>query len=283
MPGFNELGTPNTLDYVLGKGKLFFSENDPTTGLPVALRDLGNTPSMNVSIEVESREHKNSSDCLAQVDALFITSQKLNLSFQLDEINFENLNDFLSGDTDTYDNPHDVTHTDVIIDTTVELGRWYELRKATAGLPRVYNLDAVGVVYTIEKDGAPDVLLVEGTDYEIDEQFGLIFFKTTAVNIAAGNVAQWSITTGATTPQNLDRVRALRRALVEGTLVFRQDNANDCGQRNLYRFHRAQLTGDGELPLIGDEESVMSFTGIAGINSLVDLNSPLEVLTYEMT
>ena len=280
MPGFNELGTPNTLDYVLGRGKLFFSENDPATGLPIALRDLGNTPSMNVSIEVESRDHRNSVDCLAQVDARFILSQQINLSFSLDEINYENLSDFLSGSTDTYDNPHDVTHMDVSIDTTVELGRWYELRKADGS--RVYNLDAAGVVYTIEMDDVADVLLVEGTDYEIDEQFGLVFFKTDAVNVSEGDPVIWSITTGASTPQDLDRVRALQRAVVEGTLIFRQDNANDCGQRNLYRFHRAQLTGDGDLSLIGDEESVMSFTGIAGINSLVDPNSPVEIVTYEM-
>ena len=280
MPGFNELGIPNTLDYVLGKGKLFFGLNDPSTGLPSALRDLGNTPAMTVSIEVEQKEHKNSRDCLAFVDALFITSQKLNLSFQLDEINFENLRDFLSGASDTLNNPHDVTHTDVVIDATVELGRWYELRKANGD--RVYNLDAAGVVYTIEKDGTPDVLLVEGTDYVIDEQLGLIFFKTTATNIATGNQAQWSITTGATIPQDLDRVRALQVPLVEGTLIFIQDNANDCGQRNKYRFHRAQLTGDGELALIGNDESVMSFKGVAGINSLVDATSPLEIVTYEM-
>jgi hypothetical protein len=283
MPGFNELGTPNTLDYVLGKGKLFFGPNDPATGLPVdgALRDLGNTPAMTISIAVESKEHKNSSDCLAIVDALLITSQKLNLSFQLDEINFENLSDFLSGEEDTYDNPHDTTHTDTVIAVDVQLGRWYELRNGSGA--RVYNLDATGVVYTVEKDAAIDVLLVEGTDYEIDEQMGLIFFKTTATNIADGDQAQWSITTGATTPQDLDRVRALRRALVEGTLVFRQDNANNCGQRTLYRFHRAQLTGDGEMPLIGEDISVMSFTGVAGINSLVDPESPVEIVTYEMT
>jgi hypothetical protein len=214
------------------------------------------------------------------VDALLVTSQKVNLSFQLDEINFENLSDFLSGETDTFNNQHDVTSVDVSITTDVKLGRWYELRAADG--ERVYNIDAVGVVYTIEKDNAPDVLLVEGTDYEIDEQMGLVFFKTTATNIATGDPAVWSITTGATTPQDLDRVRALQRAIVEGTLVFRQDNANDCGQRNLYRFHRAQITGDGELPLIADELSVMSFTGVAGINSLVDPSSPVEIVTYEM-
>lgn len=283
MPGFNELGTPNTLDYVLGKGKLYFGLNDATTGLVDAdgLRDLGNTPSMNVSIEVESREHKNSRDCLAIVDALFITSQKMNLSFTLDEINFENLSDFLAGATSTYNNTHDVTHTDTVITADVKLGRHYELRDASGN--RVYNLDAAGVVYTIEKDAGLDVLLVEGTDYTIDEQMGIVFFKTTATNVATGDQVQWSITTGASVAQDLDRVRALRRAVVEGTLVFVQDNANDCGQKSIYRFHRAQLTGDGELPLIGEEESVMSFTGVAGINSLVDAESPVEILTYEMT
>lgn len=282
MPGINELGTPNTLDYILGRGKLYFGLNDPATGLVDAngLRDLGNVTAFSSNIEVETRDHKNTRDCLAQVDATFVLSQKINLSFSIDEINFENLADFFSGAVSTYDNPHDVTHTDVSITTAVKLGRWYELRKANGD--RVYNLDATGTVYTIEMDDTIDVLLVEGTDYEIDEQLGLVFFKTTAANIAEGDAAIWSITTGATTPQDLDQVRGLQRALVEGTLVFVWDNANNCGQKIELRFHRAQLTGDGDLPMIGDEETVASFSGVAGINSLVDATSPFAFRTYEM-
>lgn len=283
MPGFNELGTPNTLDYILGRGKLFFGRNNSTTGLVDAdgLRDLGNTTAFSASIEVETRDHKNSRDCLAQIDATFVLSQKINVSFTLDEINYENLSEFFSGETSTYDNPHDTTFADAVLTVDVKLGRWYELRKANGD--RVYNIDAAGCVYTIEKDGSPDVLLVEGTDYTIDEQFGMVFIKTTAVNIATGDQLQWSITTGATVPQNLDQVRALQRALVEGTLVFVQDNANDCGQRNELRFHRVQLTGDGELPMIGDEESTMTLAGVAGINSLVDATSPVAIRTYAMS
>lgn len=282
MPGFNELGTPNTLDYVLGRGKAYFGLNDPTTGLVDVngLRDLGNVTAFASSIEVETRDHKNSRDCLAQIDATFVLSQKVNLSFSIDEINFENLADFFSGSTSTHNNTHDVTHTDVVITTDVKLGRWYELRNAAGG--RVYNLDATGCVYTIEKDAGSDVLLVEGTDYEIDEQMGLVFFKTTATNIAAGDQAQWTISTGASTPQDLDQVRGLQRALVEGTLLFIWDNANNCGQKTEVRFHRAQLTGDGDLPMIGDEETVAAFSGVAGINSLVDATSPFAIRTYEM-
>jgi len=282
MPGINELGTPNTLDYVLGRGKAYFGLNDATTGLVDVngLRDLGNVTAFASGIEVETRDHKNSRDCLAQIDATFVLSQKVNLSFSLDEMNFENLADFFSGEVSTYDNPHDVTFADVSIALDVNLGRWYELRDGTGN--RIYNLDAVGVVYTLEKDAAIDVLLVEGTDYEIDEQLGLVFFKTTATNIAEGDPVIWSITTGATTPQNLDQVRGLQRAQVIGTLLFVWDNANNCGQKVEVRFHRAQLTGDGELPMIGDEETVASFTGVAGINSLVDATSPFSIRTYEM-
>jgi hypothetical protein len=282
MPGFNATGTPNTLDYVLGKGKILFGLINDVTGLvdKDGLRDLGNAPAFTASVEVEKRDHKNSRDCLAFVDATFVTSQKINLSFQLDEINFENLSAFFSGETSTYDNPHDVTHTDVSISLMTNLGRWYELRKANGD--RVYNLNAAGVVFTIEKDAATDVLLVEGTDYEIDKRLGLVFFKTTAVNIAEGDPSIWTITTGATTPKDLDQVRTLQVSQVVGTLVFVQDNANDCGQKSEYRFHRVQLTGDGELSMIGDEEMVASFAGVAGINSLVDADSPVGIRTYDM-
>ncbi len=283
MPGFNLTGAPNTQDYVLGKGKILLAKINNATGLPDVngFRDLGNSPQFNLTVTVEDRRHKNSRDCLAFTDARFIISQEVGLSFQLDEINFENLSDFLSGSTETYDNPHDVTHTDVSITLTVKLGRWYELRKANG--TRVYNLDAAGVVFTIEKDATTDVLLVEGTDYEIDKQLGLVRFKSTAVNIVNGDPVIWTITTGATTPKNLDQVNALERSQVEGALLFIQDNSADCGQKTEYRFHKVSLTADGDLSLIGDEETVMSFTGVAEVNSLItDASQVLTVRTYDM-
>lgn len=283
MPGFNLTGRPNTQDYILGKGKILLADINESTGLPDVngFRDVGNTPSMNITVTVEDRRHKNSRDCLAFTDARFIVSQEIGLAFTLDEINFENLSDFVSGSTETYDNPHDVTHVDDSISTAVKLGRWYELRKASGA--RVYNLDAAGVAYTIEKDDAPDVLLVEGTDYLIDEQLGMVFFLKTAVNIAEGDAAVWTITTGASTPKDLDQVNALERSKVEAAMLFIQENSEDCGQKVEYRFHKVSLTGDGDLAMIGDEEMVMSFSGVAEVNSLVtDASQVLTVRTYDM-
>jgi len=283
MPGFNTTGAPNTQDYVLGRGRVLLALLDDATGLPDVdgYRDLGNSPQFTVTVTTEDRRHKNSRDCLAFTDALFVISQELGLGFQLDEINYENLSDFLSGSTETFNNTHDVTHTDTSITTAVKLGRWYELRDASGN--RVYNLNATGVVYTIEMDDVSDVLQVEGTDYEIDEQLGLVRFLPTAVNIAEGDPAIWSITTGASTPQDLDQVNALQRAAVQGALLFVQDNAHDCGQRSEFKFHKVTLAADGDLSMIGDEESVMSFTGVAEVNSLVsDTSKVCTVRTYNM-
>ena len=67
----------------------------------------------------------------------------------------------------------------------------------------------------------------------------------------------------------MDQVNALQRSKVEGVLLFIQDNAHNCGQKKEYRFHRVTLTADGDLSMIGDEESVMQFTGVAEVNSFV--------------
>lgn len=283
MPGINTTGAPNTRDYVLGRGTVYIAAINESTGLPDVngFRDLGNAPEFNVTVSTEDLRHQNSRDCIKFTDKRFVISQEVGLSFQLDETrNFQNLSDFLAGSTETYDNPHDTTHTDVVITADVHLGAWYELRKANGA--RVYNLDAAGTVYTIEQDGAPDVLLVEGTDYEIDEQLGLVRFLDSAT-LVEGDQILWSITTGATTPNNLDQVNALIRSEVSGVLLFVQDNSGDCGQKVEWRFHKVSLSADGDLSMIGDEVSVMNFTGVAEINSLVtDTSKVLTVRTYDM-
>jgi hypothetical protein len=286
MPGFNLTGAPNTRDYVLGRGVVYLAQLNSTTGLPDAdgFRDLGNAPEFNITVNTEDLRHQNSRDCIKFTDKRFVISQEVGISFQLDETrNFENLSDFLSGSTETYNNPHDSTHTDVSISLTVHLGSWYQLRKANGS--RVYNLDAVGLVFTIEKDAVSDVLLVEGTDYEIDKQLGLVRFLPTATNVAENDPVIWSITTAASggAIQDLDQVNALIRSQVSGALMFVQDNAGDCGQKIEWMFHQVSLSADGDLSEIGDEVSVMNFTGVAEINNLVpDTSKVLTVRTYDM-
>lgn len=283
MPGINTTGAPNERDYVLGRGRVYLAKLDPITGLPNAdgFRDVGNAPEFTISVAVEDLRHKNSRDCIKFTDKRFVISQEIGLGFKLDETrNFQNLADFFSGDTSTYDNPHDVTGTDMVISAETKLGNWYELRAANG--TRLYNLDATGLVYLVEKDDTVDVALVEGTDYEIDEQLGLIRFLPTSILIADGDTSQLTISTGATTPNDLDEVDALTRAEVTGACLFVQDNAGDCGQKVEFRFHRVSLSADGDLAMIGDEVATMSFKGVAEINNGVpDVSKVLTVRTYD--
>lgn len=283
MPGLNQTGAPNTRDYTLGRGIVRLAQLT-AAGLPDSdgFRDLGNAPEFNITLTVEDLRHQSSRTQLKFTDKRVTISQEVGISFILDEINFQNLSDFFAGSTEVYANPHDTLVNDQVISTAVHLGSWYQLYGA--GGARVYNLDATGLVYTIEKDDVVDVLLVEGTDYEIDEVMGLVRFLTTAVNIAEGDQAQLTISTAAAggNIQDLDQVNALQRAAVEGALLFIQENASDGGQKVEYLFHKVSLSPDGDLPLIGDEWEQMSFTGVAEVNSGVsDPSKVLTIRTYD--
>lgn len=286
MPGINTLGAPNTRDYVVGRGRILFALNDSTTGLPTddGFRDLGNAPEFTVTETTEELKHANSRDCLKFTDKRFVISQEIGIGFKLDETrNFGNLAFFLSGTTSTFDNAHDSTITEFEMIANVKKGNWYEIRNATG--ERVYNLDAAGVVYTFEKQGSPDTALVENVDYEIDEQMGLIRFLPAGIVLADGDAIDFAMTAAATTPQDLDQVNALETSEIKGTLLFIQDNAGDCGQKVEWRFHQANLSPDGDLPMIGDEVSVMAFKGVAEINTgtgIVDASRVLTVRTYDM-
>lgn len=291
MPGLNTTGTPNTRDYNLGRGIIRLAALG-ADGLPDAngFRDLGNAPEFTLSVTVEDLRHQSSREQLKFTDKRFVISQEAGISFQLDEINFQNLALFVSGTTSTYDNPHDTTWATTslsVISTAVKLGNWYELfddgTAGSHGTARVYNLDATGVVYAFEEDptGTP-VTLAEGVDFELDKQMGLVRFLPTSILVVDGNTVGWRISTGATTPQDLDQVNALKTAEVTGALVFISINAGDAGQKTEFRFHKVSLSSDGDFAMIGDEVTVMNFTGVAEVNNAVpDTSKVLTVRTYD--
>lgn len=290
MPGLNSTGAPDTRDYVLGRGIVRLAQLT-AAGLPDAagFRDLGNAPEFSISVSVEDLRHQSSREQIKFTDKRFVISQEVGLAFQLDEINFQNLSDFLSGSTGTYDNAHDtvIAATANILwpggTTPFTVGNWYELYGA--GGRRVYNLDAVGVVYDLVEDPAGTPTSLSADDYEIDEQMGLIRFLGTGTNSLTGaeNIG-FAITTVATTPQDLDSVEALQRAEVSGALLFISVNAGDDGQKTEYRFHKVSVSADGDFAMIGDEVATMNFTGVAEVNSAITSGSKvMTARTYDQS
>jgi hypothetical protein len=274
MPGINETGLPNTDDYNLGRGIVYFASL--SGDLPVEYRDLGNAPEFNISVETETLEHQSSRQGLKITDKEVLISQKVSLSLTLDEINFENLASLLSGTShggSTYVNPAvlgtngDASEFQDWV-SSVELGRWYDLHDSIAGLPRFYDVDPTKI--TLEVGATP---LVKDTDYTVDEEMGRIFFLTTAVNVTDTDQIDFTYAADATA-KTVDEVRALTQTAVTGALKFIAENPASNDKQTEFQFHKVSLKAEGDFALIGDEFSTMQFTAVAESNATADADSP---------
>lgn len=269
MPGSNTTGKPNVRDYVLGRGIVYFAPLD-TNGLPTAYRDLGNAPEFSLSVESETLDHESSRTGLKFTDAQVTLRQKVGVKFSLDEFNDENLAALLSGTQNA--NTNAVTTAGFAereMISSVQLGRWYDITNAAGA--RAFAITAGDL--TVEKQGAPDVALVLGTDYELDTVFGRIFFKSTAVNCAAGDKIDVTLAAHAS-PKAVDEVRGLTQVAVKGALKFISDNAADDGKKREFQFHRLSLKANGDIALIGDDWGKMDFEGASERNEAAEASSP---------
>jgi len=275
----NTTGLPNTKDYNLGRGIVYFAPIDATTGLPGAYRDLGNAPEFNISVEVETLEHQSSRGGLKVTDSEVTISQSVNVSLTLDEINFQNLAAFLSGtsagstDTDSagHDNPTNsgVTERELIAPGNVVLGRWYDLVDSSGN--RCYDIDKANLTV---KDEA-STTYSEGTDYTVDQEMGRIFLLTTG-SIAAGGTdgVDFSLTADTSADAYIPEVKALIATSISGAIKFVSQNPADNDSMAEFQFHQISLKAEGDFGLISDEYSQMTFTGIAERNALADPDSP---------
>jgi len=82
--------------YTLGKGILKFDRFD-VDGLPTGLRDLGNAPNFNLTIEIEKIEHFSSREGISTIDWTRTKVRRLKGSFELEEFDRENLRLWLFG------------------------------------------------------------------------------------------------------------------------------------------------------------------------------------------
>lgn len=277
MPGLNVTGQANTDDYSLGRGRLYLA--DLTSGLPgdSGWRDLGNCPEFNCNLEVETLEHQSSRQGLKVTDKQVVISQTLNISFSLDEINFQNLALFFSGTSaaaaltnPTIAGVAETTLVTTAPDYTAVGGRWYDLTNA-AGTVRAYDIATANL--TLNSDtGGDDNVLVENTDYILDEKLGRVFLIGGG-SIDPGDDITFTLSAdaGAVNP---DEVKALTQTNVVAALKFVAENPANNDAVTEYQFHQVTLKAEGDFALIGDEFTTMGFTAVAESNTTADADSP---------
>lgn len=274
MPGPNTTGLPITEDYNLGRGKIYFAELD-ANGIPKAYRDMGNAPQFNLSIESETLEHQSSREGLKITDKEVVISQKVSVSFQLDEFNHENLAAAFSGASVVHTNVSIAGFTEytMVPDGTIEIARWYDIIDASD--ERAYDVEAGDLL--VKTSNATPVTLVKDTDYTLDSELGRIFLLSTSSEVATAitGAEGLDVTLTARAPASpVDEVQALTTSSIIGALKFISENPANEDKQQEFQFHKVTLKADGDISLIGDDWSVIGFSAAAEKNILVDAASP---------
>lgn len=142
--------SPNTDNYTLGKGVVFFDQKNLASGLYMGERDLGNAPAFSFNIALEKLEHFSSRGGLKAKDKEIISQITPGVSFTLDEINKENLALLTLAELLEVPAASGVVTDEAV---TVHLGKRSEL--ANRGIGKVYALP-------YDDSAADNVLFVVG-------------------------------------------------------------------------------------------------------------------------
>lgn len=259
--GINTTGVPSTSEYLIGRGIMQWAELD-STGLPKSFRDIGNVPELTITSSVETYEHYSSREGLKTRDLRIVLQQDLTMGFSVENINFNNLSAFVSGEAKSYVNPAiaGFTAKQICKDGDLVVNSYYMIH--SGGLP-AFGITSTNSPVVITTESTP-VTLVADTDYTLDAVSGMIFIKSTVKTLAAvsagkGFTVALTADAAATT---VDTIEALSASELNVAIRFIGINA-ETGKKVIYDFHKVTLTPDGDFGLISDEAAKLPFTGAA--------------------
>lgn len=284
MQGVNTTGRPNPAYVWLGRGKILLAKLNTTTGRPYDFRHVGNCKGFGINVETETLPHQNSRSGVKVIDREIVLSQKFNVSLVLDELSFDNLAVFFSGDaTAATANPAaSAADTDLLIATDAIKGRHYDIRQTDGD--RLLDLKS-GAIVIKSGAGAATNTLVLGTDYEIDLVWGSVFLRPESSTFVDGHELYYSYTggttgTGTTFERTIDTVDIATQSKSSLFLRYVGINPANDDQQIMLDLHSVSLRADGDLSLIGDEFSEMTLAGVAEKNELGYPSSPVGRFHY---
>ncbi|MBL4769475.1 MAG: hypothetical protein JKY94_17515 [Rhodobacteraceae bacterium] len=290
-------GQSNPDEYVIGRGVVHFASVN-SAGFPLEFRDLGNAPEFSASLESETIPHQSSRQGLKVTDKEVTVSLEMSISFTLDQIDFDNLAMYLSGNTSelaqtgaTLTGTENVKLSEANSNVSwSHLNKWYDLygrQDMSGGVPypgdaldaRAYNLTSATVA--VAKTGGGG--LTETSDFVVDRAMGRVLILDNAANRVLFPIGTEALDVDfATETTVIEEVAGLTNSDISGALKFIQKNAANSSKQVEYQFHSVTLAPEGDLSMIGDEYATMQFTGKAEAREAVDPTHPIvRVRTFE--
>ena len=258
---------PDTTTYVLGRGKMFFSEIG-ADGLPLGYRFVGNCPEITGTVDSENYEHFRSTQGLKTKDLDIIIQQSINWTAALENLDKENLAIFFSASKDeAFANPAITGFADTVLVADGEMksaasdggGLWYQLKDAN-------NEAATGITtanaLALESTNATPVALVEDTDYEVDAETGRVFFLDSA-KVQAIISADEGVTATVTADAAANATAKYGAGSAGETNVavrFELINAQTDTVDVIFFMHKAGVTANGDWGAISDEAGQLPIT-----------------------
>lgn len=202
MAGINVSGVGRTKDLTVGRGFVLAAPLN-SSDVPGEYRELGNAKSFRITAESETLEHFSSKTVQRTKDAEVALETSADIEIVLDEINYENLALFFSGDVGTHDNSKAGTgftggsfgvpnNNAPTYASRAIGGRWYELFQdasrwglgyqaapvVDASSARVYDIDdAADISIKTNPGGGGVVTYVGGVDFDVDTDIGAVFVR----------------------------------------------------------------------------------------------------------
>ena len=231
--------------YYSGQGSLYVGERNPTTGRPTGLIPVGNVPTLELSIEIEKFEHKESESGSRSIDLTIIQEQNATFNMVLESLTPANLALAFYG-------------TESVVVGAAVTGEAVTLYAPLAdGTPVKTPLAHVNLNATIPSvlaDSAAAPMVI-GTDYQIDYRNGTVWA-----------LPGWS---GETLPDTgvigythlgYPKLAAFTETQVERYLRFEGINTVN-GDRVVLDLFRASFDPAQTLPLINEELAQLTLTG----------------------
>lgn len=229
-------------EYTIPRGRVYVNPYDASEQLTGEI-PFGNCPSFNVSISTDKAEHFSSEAGLKEKDGSWNLQVNRTGKLTCDNFSTRNASLWLSGSYET----RSQTATPVTGELQSVLpGRLYQLGATPSNPLGVRNVTAVTV-----KNEAGTTTYVAGADYNVDLATGRIQIIEGGA-IVAGKV-QLGYTPVAAT---FDSVKSGAKADLLVALRVVSDNATG-GNRDWY-LPKVMLTPNGDLPLIGADDKVVS-------------------------
>ena len=229
-------------NYTLGRGKVHFARFLPGTNTPDGFFYIGNTPEFSLTIESQTLDHYSSDAGIREKDDSVPLEVNRTGSLTTDNIDPKNVALFFFGASAPVIQAVVAAAPEILL--SIKQGHGYKLGTSAGNPAGAFGINATGLVVETSP-GA--VALVQGTDYTIDLDAGIITF--TPGSLVAVDGAGISVTYAI---RASSRTRVISGSEpVEGAMMYvtRNPKGEDC----TFYLPYVKITPNGDYALKGDE------------------------------